>query len=57
MRDKEIGSCIQHRNCRGIDYRIMGNCNKCGREVAFSGGHLAKPLTKAKLTCSRCIHR
>jgi hypothetical protein len=58
MIEKEYGSCLYHRNCRGSDKRVMGQCKKCGREVSFSVGHLAVPqLTKENLICGRCLGR
>jgi hypothetical protein len=53
----EFGTCGLHRNCHGSDTRIMGKCKKCGRDVSFSHGHLAPPLSKYDLVCSRCLPR
>ena len=58
MIEREFGSCILHKNCRGSDTRIMGSCRVCKQEVSFSCGHLATPkLTKENLVCSRCLGR
>lgn len=57
MIEKELGTCILHRNCRGTDSRVVGNCRRCRREVVVHHGHLATPVTKETLLCGRCQGR
>jgi hypothetical protein len=57
MIEKELGTCVWHKNCHGSDTRVSGKCVKCNREVSFSNGHLAPKLSKENLTCGRCLKR
>jgi hypothetical protein len=57
MIEREVGSCIWHKNCRGVDVRLMGNCVKCRKEVSMTHGHLAPPLDKHNMVCARCLAR